>query len=100
MKHRKLQDLMSDKNITPEDVAQFILFETEFNDNDKFRVICDLIVCCEQCAKSELEAERDKLREALERISGKRKLYGTHRWASLLESSVQIAEHALNSKEG
>lgn len=95
MKHRKLQDLMSDKNLTPEDVAQFILFETDLNDNDKFRVICDLIVCCEKSASIKLEKQNAVYREALEKIQEYQMNYVEVARATKV---YQIAEQALRHK--
>lgn len=68
MKHKDHKDMLRNPDhIKPEDVAQFALFETDLNDNNKFRVLCDLIVACEQSMvrlhQSKENQELSKLRE-------------------------------------
>jgi len=102
MKYRKLTDLLADKNITPEDVAQFALFERDMLDSDKFKALCDLILCCERVAVAELESKLQKFREGLERIANinwnNKQYFGTTP-TMMHRAALEIAKQTLKETE-
>lgn len=52
MKHKPVNQMLANPDhLTPEQVAEYAVFNTTDNDSTKFRNICDLIVACEQAEK-------------------------------------------------
>lgn len=106
MKNRELKELKNDKNISPEDVANFALYDNDISDINKYTAICDLVVCCERSQTAplkqqikELEAERDKYREALQNIVDYENRGRDNGEPRISDHWFNIAEQALNQKD-